>query len=209
MAKSARKESAFPLWRRGIPRLARALSKAKALGKLIPEDDVQGQAGLIELDLRINREVRETLLAEMRVRREVVELRKLELDGMTEDEVEQLLIRTAQRRGFRSLDGIRRGAVEYLTSRGASPDAARMLVDEVIPPADNVEAKRKRLKRALGQSYDALAEDLEAGAADVREALEGDPGSESQEPAQPVAPATASDTSDTDEARAPFDPEEP
>lgn len=198
MGKPARSESAFPLWRKGIPRLARALSKSKALAKLIPDDDIQGQAGLIELDLRINREIRETLLAEMRVRREVVELRKMELDGLTQDEVERLLVRTAQRRGYRHIDGIRSGLVDFLMERGATAEQAQRLVDAAVPPV-KIERPTKRLERSLGQTYDALQQDLETGARECREALEDATLSEAQEPAQPHGEATENGTSDTDE----------
>jgi hypothetical protein len=213
-----RPESAFPLWRRGIPRLGRALSALKRLEGMVPSDEVAAQLELIDAGLKVNREIRETLLAEMRVRREIVELRKLELDGMTEDDVEALLVRTARRRGFRHIDGIREGLLLFFQENGfMMRDQAMRVVDRALPRPDNIERKRNRLTRTLGQSYDALAGELEEGAREAREALEDSASSEGQDSAQPRGDTTGNDGGDSEDAEGPealpeesrpaFDPE--
>lgn len=162
-------ESTFPLWRRGLPRLARSLNALKRLEKLVPNEDVPAQLALIDAGLRVNREVRETLLAEMKVRREIVELRKLELDNMPADEIEEILVRTAKRRGYRRVDGIREELVSFFT-RSLGPKAAQRMVDRVLP-MPKVNAPTKRLDRTIGQSYDRLQEDLDAGVREMKEFL--------------------------------------
>ena len=167
---SQRPESVFPLWRRGIPRLAKALKTVKRLEGVIEEDDVPAQLAVIDAGLRVNREIRDTLLAEMKVRREIVELRKLELDGMGPDEIEALLMKTAKRRGYRHIDGIRQGLVAFLTERGASEESALAIVD-VACPMPRTDRQKKRMDRSIGQSYDRLQEELDEGVREVREVL--------------------------------------
>ena len=164
-----RASSSFALWRRAIPRLKRTYARLDEIRATLEPADTPMQLALLDFELKANREVRETLHTELRVRREIVELRKLELDGCTEDDLEGLLIRTAKRRGYRRVDGIREELVSFLT-KSIGAEAARRIVDRVLP-MPRVEAPTKRLDRSLNQSYDRLQEDLEAGAAEIREAL--------------------------------------
>lgn len=163
-------ESSFNLWRRAIPRLRATFKTLDSIRAKIPDEDIAAQLALIDYDLKANREVRETLRSEIAVRREVAELRKVEYDGLGESEIEEILIRTAQRRGYRSVDLIRKHAVGYLVSRGASPDAAQLLVDEVIPPVKS-EKKRKPLESYVRAHFNELESELDEGIREVEELL--------------------------------------
>lgn len=161
--------TAFSLWQKSIPRLRRVFRDLDEIKAKVGPDELGQRMAVMDYELKANREVRETLAAEMRVRREIVELRKLELDGMPNDEVEDLLIRTALRRGYRHIDGIRDGLIAFLTpSLGA--DAASEIVNRTVPPV-KTDKPTKRLERSIGQTYDRLQEDLEEGVRELKEAL--------------------------------------
>jgi hypothetical protein len=186
-------ESSFNLWRRAIPRLRRTFRALDAVRAKLQDDDVAAQLALVDYELKANREVRETLHTEMKVRREVAELRKIELDGMTNDEVEGLLIKAAQRRGFRSVVRIRQNAVDYLIERGASPDAAHLLVDQVIPPG-KIEAQRKPVLSHLRAHYDQLESELTEGIRGVEDLITLTTSSEEADTRQgPATTPTATD----------------
>ena len=165
-------ESSFSLWRKAVPRLKRVMKDLDSVRAKLDDDDNAGLLAMVDFDLKANREVRETLQAEMRVRREIIELRKLEMDGMTHDEIEATLIRTAQRRGYRHLDFIRRLLIEQLTPVLGGEAAALAMTDRVCPLPEKMDGYTKRLEKTIGECFDALQKDLDAGVQDIREALE-------------------------------------
>ena len=181
--------SSFKLWRKTIPDLAEATDLVRQLFKAPPKTDeamyeAQRKLGLVDVRIKLSKAINDTLVTELKARREAIELRKLEMDSMTDDHLEELFTQVAKRRGLKDVQEIRVQAVAKLIDRGMSQPDALALIDSVMP-MQNLGVETKPMSWQLRTQLDHLMVDLDEGAESLRSALQGqiddDSVSESQE----------------------------
>lgn len=169
--------SSFKLWRKSIPDLAHAAAMVRDLFKNAPTTDEaviesQRKIGLIDVQLRITKEIRDTLMTELKARRELVAIRKDEMESMTDEVLEELFGNVAQRRGLKDVHELRAKAVGRLIDNGMPQPEALRLVDDIIP-APHLGPYAKPMSWQLKTQVEHMMEDFDAGAVALREALEG------------------------------------
>lgn len=174
--KAARGRSSFRLWRKSVPDLASCSELVRKLFKEPPktnEDtyEAQRKLGLVEIQIKLSKAIQDTLMTELKARKEVIELRKLEMDSMTDDHLEELFSTVALRRGLMSTQDVRSKAIARLIDSGMTKQQAIDHVDLVIKE-DTIPATDKPLSWRLRTQLDNMMEDLDAGAESLRTALE-------------------------------------
>lgn len=162
--------SAYRLYRRTIPTLGRMHQRWKELFDGCPKEDTGQHAFLTELGLKITKEVRETLKADVDLRIKTHELRKLDMLDQETDEVERLLARYTRRRGLLPVENIREAAVRALVDAGQPEDAARAFVDGIIPEPEEY-PERVNLYQSYRRAEERLADDIDRGTELLRETL--------------------------------------
>jgi hypothetical protein len=159
----------------GLHRIERRIRKL--LQRHGADPDTAGLAyDLTDQYLRLGREVRDTALFDVRIRRELAECQDAELRVMTDEALRKMLEGMQRRAGFRKVSRIKSAAVERLTPvLGA--ETARATVDRIIDDVPELDPQMTP-STLMRQADKRVEADLDAVRRDVDEALacvEGDP----------------------------------
>lgn len=168
--------SSYTLWLQSVPQLTHAVDLIKKLTDKPPKTDeaieeARRRLSLVDYQLRVNREVRETCQDELKNRRLMVELRKLEMDSFTDEELEETFKETAFIRGFRQVSVIRKQIRTGLIERGIDPVLVEDLLNAVIPAISERSNRTLADKRRVEQEL--MADQMDMGAQELMEGLLG------------------------------------
>lgn len=174
LGKKVKTSTAYAVWAKSLPQLSAAVDLVAKLTKAPPTteaaiDESRRRLGLLEIQLKLNREVRETCHDELKNRKLMVELKKLELESFDDTQLEEMFVEAAWNRGYRQVVQVRQKLRAGLTARSFDPITIEEILDECAPAVRVIE---KPIFQRLSDVHERRSLFMEEGAKALREGLE-------------------------------------